>query len=121
VRNADVTYAYRPLATQKNTPKPITEKDLTPVYSHGLRAATVQALEDRGIVKLSPVDQDHGNVVALIASKDTPEEPKEPGHVTVSDVKLYPHYYIAGDGYAAANASNCSHNYRITDSCPLCP
>lgn len=120
IRDGGVTYTYRPMTPEKNTPKPVTRTDLTPSYSHGLRANTVQALEDRGIVKLSPVDQNHGKVVALIGSGDVPEEPKGPGRVLVSDVKLYPHYYISGDGRDAATASKCTHGYRLTDSCPMC-
>lgn len=121
IRGGEVTYQYRPMPVAKNTPKLVTQQDLTPMYSHGIRATTVAGLEERGIVKLSPVDQNHGKVVALISSKDTPDEPKEPGKVTVSDVKLYPHYYIAGEGRPAAEASKCPHGYWITDSCPMCP
>jgi hypothetical protein len=121
VRGDDVTYTYRPMRPSKNQPKPVTPQDLIPVYSHGLGARTVQALEDRGIVKLSPIDQNHGKVIAVISSNDEPAEPKGPGRVTVSDVKLYPRYYISGAGQEAADASQCEHGYNLTSSCPACP
>lgn len=50
-----------------------------------------------------------------------PARPKKPGRVTARDVKSYPWYYLAGPGRPAAEASDCEHGYRLTDSCPCCP
>lgn len=56
----------------------------------------------------------------LIESISTPTTPKVPGNVTYEDVKAFPWYYIVGPGREAAEASSCSHGYRMTDSCPCC-
>ncbi len=50
-----------------------------------------------------------------------PSRPKKPGKVTAADVRRYPAYYISGPGRPAAEATQCEHGYRLTDSCPCCP
>lgn len=42
-------------------------------------------------------------------------------HPTAADVRRYPAYYISGPGRPAAEATQCGHGYRLTDSCPCCP
>lgn len=39
---------------------------------------------------------------------------------TAATVKAYPDYYIVGPGRKVADATLCSHGYRLTDSCPGC-
>lgn len=39
---------------------------------------------------------------------------------TVADVRRDPQYWIAGPGHALAEATDCPHGYRLTDSCPGC-
>lgn len=39
---------------------------------------------------------------------------------TAATVKAYPDYYIVGPGRKIADATLCSHGYRLTDSCPGC-
>lgn len=121
IREGGVTYTYRPFPRSVNRPIPVTPADLTPAYSHELSAATVTALEVRGLVTLSPVTEIHGKVRALVSADDTPATPKPAGRVTWSDMKIYPEYYGSGEGSEAAEASRCSHGYRRTDSCPNCP
>lgn len=65
IRTGKVTYRFRPLRRSTRRPLPITPLDLTPVYSHGLHAATVAALECRGLVRLSPYSPDHGCVLPV--------------------------------------------------------
>lgn len=91
------------------------------VYSDGLDSRNVHALMDLGMVVPYPTGLTGGRVVGLAHPDDVPAAPKGPGKVTVWDVKRFPRYYIAGDGRAAAEASQCSHGYRLTASCPNCP
>lgn len=65
VRAGGVVYRYRPLTPSVRRPKRVTSKELTPVFSHGLRAGTVLALERRGLVRLVPVTPEHGRVVVV--------------------------------------------------------
>jgi hypothetical protein len=65
IRVNNVTYLYRPLRSSVNRPRPITPRDLTPVYSHGLNARTVQALIDRGLVRLVPHSPERGRVISV--------------------------------------------------------
>lgn len=51
--------------------------------------------------------------------------PTPPAHIlaappTAQTVRAYPGYYICGPGRAVAEATDCSHGYRLTDSCPAC-
>ncbi|MFF4417060.1 hypothetical protein ACFYY8_31455 [Streptosporangium sp. NPDC001559] len=41
--------------------------------------------------------------------------------LTSATVAAYPAYYILGPGRAQAQATQCSHGYNLTDSCPCCP
>lgn len=63
IRHNEVTYTFRPLTRSTRRPLPVTSRDLTPVYSHGLNARTVEALFSRGLVTLSPHGVSHGRVV----------------------------------------------------------
>lgn len=65
IREGGVTYHYRPMRRSVNRPQPVTSRDLTPVYSHGLNARTVQALIDRALVRHVPHDQNHGRVFSI--------------------------------------------------------
>jgi len=40
--------------------------------------------------------------------------------ITHADVRAYPDYFILGPGRAVAQATDCGHGYRLTDSCPNC-
>lgn len=70
IQNNEVTYRYRPVRRSVNRPLPVTGRELSPVYSHGLHARSVQALIDRGLVKLSPIDQESGRVIEVPADQD---------------------------------------------------
>lgn len=63
IRHNEVTYTYRPMRRSVNKRLPVTARDLTPVYSHGLNARTVEALISRGLVTLSPRSPQHGRVL----------------------------------------------------------
>lgn len=65
IRDGGENYRYGPLTRSVNLPFPVTSKDLTPMFSGGLHAASVMALERRGLVKLVPTTPETGRVVAL--------------------------------------------------------
>ena len=63
IRSNDVTYTYRKLSPSTRRALQVTTRDITPIYSHGLNAATVEALIRRRLVQLSPYSPGHGRVV----------------------------------------------------------
>lgn len=65
IRTQEVTYAYRPMRRAINRPEPVTARDLAPVPSHGLKFASIAALERRGLVTLSPHSEKHGRVLPV--------------------------------------------------------
>lgn len=69
IRTGVVTYRFLPVKRSVRRPLPVTSRDLTPVYSHGLNAATVEALIRRGVVTLSAYSNDHGRTLAVGAEE----------------------------------------------------
>ncbi|MBB6172251.1 hypothetical protein HNR23_002311 [Nocardiopsis mwathae] len=49
-----------------------------------------------------------------------PHPDPAPARITQADVDRYPAYHICGPGRALANSTYCTHQYRLTDSCPRC-
>lgn len=70
IRTQTVFYTYRPLPRSVDRPLPVRPRDLTPVYSHGLHASTVGALERRGLVTLASHSLRHGRVLAVEPEED---------------------------------------------------
>jgi hypothetical protein len=58
-------YRYRPIKGSLVTPRPLTSSEMTPMFSGGLHANTVMALERRGLVRLVALTPETGQVVAL--------------------------------------------------------
>lgn len=65
IRRGGVTYSYPPLAPSATRIKPVTQRDLLPIFSHHLVAGTVLALEERSLVRLTALGPAHGKVTAL--------------------------------------------------------
>lgn len=63
IEHNEVVYAYRPLRRSVNKPLPISKADVTPHYSHGLNARTVEALISRGVVRLVAYTPTSGRVL----------------------------------------------------------
>jgi hypothetical protein len=65
IQAGGVVYRYKPLTPALNRPQALTSREMTPVFSHGLRAVTVLSLERMGAVKLSPITPESGKVIPL--------------------------------------------------------
>jgi hypothetical protein len=65
IRRGGVTYRYRPLTPALNRPQQLTSAEMTPVFSDGLRAVTVLALEQRSRVKLEALTPASGRVITV--------------------------------------------------------
>jgi hypothetical protein len=57
---------------------------------------------------------------AAAPAEKEPDDERGQGQPTYADVKRDPRYWIAGPGRSVAEQTNCSHGYRLTDSCPMC-
>jgi transposase InsO family protein len=58
-------YRYRRITASLNTPRPLTSAEMTPMFSGGLHANTVMALERKGLVKLVSLTPETGRVITL--------------------------------------------------------
>lgn len=65
IRTETVFYEYRKLKPSVNRPVPVTSRDLTPKYSHGLNARTVEALITKNLVTMQARDERHGVIVPV--------------------------------------------------------
>lgn len=70
IRTQEVTYTYRPMRRVVNKPEPVTVRELTPVYSHGIKSMSVEALMRHGLVTLSPHSERHGRVLPVETEED---------------------------------------------------
>jgi hypothetical protein len=69
-----VTYQFAPLKPSKTRIKKVTSADITPRFSHGLKARTVFSLERAGLIRLIASDIMSGVVLPVLCGDQDPRQ-----------------------------------------------